>query len=62
VIKHTRARQVQVQLMVEAGCVRLVIEEDGIGFDPDIAAGSGGQGIRNIRARAEKIGARSWIE
>jgi len=62
VIKHAHASQVQVQLMREAGCIRLVIEDDGIGFDPDTAGHSGGQGLRDIRERAEKIGARCWIE
>jgi signal transduction histidine kinase len=61
VIKHARASQVKIQLTGEEGCIRLVIEDDGIGFDVE-AEGSGGQGLRNIRERAEKIGATCWIE
>jgi signal transduction histidine kinase len=46
----------------EPGCIRLAIEDDGVGFDPEAAEGSGGQGLRNIRERAEKIDARCCIE
>jgi signal transduction histidine kinase len=62
VIKHAHANQVDVELICEAGCMRLVIEDDGVGFEPDKGGPSGGQGIRNIRERAEKIGARCLIE
>jgi signal transduction histidine kinase len=62
VIKHAHATEVKVQLMGETGCIRLMIEDDGVGFVPDGSGQSGGQGIRNIRERAEKIGARCRIE
>jgi signal transduction histidine kinase len=62
VIKHAHARQVKVQLMGEADCIRLVVEDDGVGFDPVVRSRAGGHGIRNIHERAEKIGARCWIE
>ena len=62
VIKHAHANRLEILLMREAGCVRLVIEDDGLGFAPDNSGHSGGQGIRNIRERAEKIGAGCWIE
>jgi signal transduction histidine kinase len=48
--------------MHEDDCIRLVIEDDGVGFDAVIGSQAGGQGIRNIHERAEKIGARCWIE
>jgi signal transduction histidine kinase len=62
VIKHAHANQVKVQLTGEAECIRLVIEDDGIGFDPVVGGQAGGHGIRNIHERAEKIGARCWID
>jgi signal transduction histidine kinase len=62
VIKHAHANQVKVQLTGEAGCVRLTIEDDGIGFDAVVGGQAGGHGIRNIHERAEKIGARCWID
>jgi signal transduction histidine kinase len=36
----------------------LEIEDDGVGFDPETARLAGGQGFRNMRERAENIGAR----
>jgi signal transduction histidine kinase/PAS domain-containing protein len=62
VIKHAHATQVNVQLMGEADCIRLVVEDDGVGFDPVVGSRAGGHGIRNIHERAEKIGASCWIE
>jgi signal transduction histidine kinase len=62
VIKHAHANQVKVELTGESGCIRLVIEDDGVGFDPVVGSQEGGHGIRNIRERAEKIGARCWVE
>jgi signal transduction histidine kinase len=62
VIKHAHANQVKVQLTEEPGCIRLVIEDDGVGFDPVVGSQEGGHGIRNIHERAEKIGARCWVE
>jgi signal transduction histidine kinase len=62
VIKHAHANQVRVQLIGEADCIRLTIEDDGVGFDPETAFQVGGQGFRNIRERAEHIGARCSFE
>ena len=53
--------EVIVQLIGEAGCFRMIIEDDGVGFDLEIAEQSGGQGLRNIRERAAKIGANCSI-
>jgi signal transduction histidine kinase len=61
VIKHAHAKVVQVELSGAEGCVRLAIEDDGVGFDPELAEQSGGYGLQNIRERAEKIGAKSTI-
>jgi signal transduction histidine kinase len=62
VVKHAHAKQVKVHVMGEADCIRLVVEDDGVGFDPVVGSRAGGHGIRNIHERAEKIGASCWIE
>jgi len=62
VIKHAQANRVSVQLIGENGCVRLIIEDDGIGFDPSNAEHEGGQGFRNMRERATQIGANCAFE
>ena len=61
VIKHAHANQVKVMLNGEDGSVQLMIEDDGVGFDPNTAEQGGGQGIRNIHERAEKLGATCQI-
>jgi signal transduction histidine kinase len=62
IMKHAHANQVKIQLIGQAGCIRLTIEDDGVGFDPAVAGQGGGQGLRNIRERAEQIGAGCWFE
>jgi signal transduction histidine kinase len=52
--RHARASHVAVSLGIAAGSVRLGVEDDGAGFDP--AAAPRGQGLANMRARAEEFG------
>jgi len=62
VIKHSQANQVKVRLIQETSNVGLSVEDNGIGFDPTEALKLGGQGIRNMKERAAKIGAICRIE
>jgi len=57
ILKHAQANEVRVRLEGQAGFFKMMIEDDGVGFEPDNVGGGGGQGLRNIRERAEKIGA-----
>jgi signal transduction histidine kinase len=61
-LKHSGACQVVVRLAREQGVVRMEIQDDGSGFDPDAAASQGGLGLEGMRGRAQEIGARLWIE
>jgi two-component system nitrate/nitrite sensor histidine kinase NarX len=56
--KHGRAHCVKVRFGCENGRVRLIIEDDGQGFDPDLppAAGERHFGLRFMRERAEMLG------
>jgi signal transduction histidine kinase len=56
VARHARASKVRVSLASVDGQVRLTIQDDGAGFDPNGQAR--GQGIGNMRARAEEFGGR----
>lgn len=51
--KHSGARNVSFYLRSGANGYEMVLEDDGIGFEPDKVAAS--NGIKNIRTRAEKI-------
>jgi len=53
--KHGASSQVTVMLQREDG-IRLVVEDDGCGFDPDAASPSGGFGLLSMKERAESVG------
>lgn len=54
--KHAQARNVLVSLKGEGELVVLRIVDDGIGFDFEQASGGDGNGLRNMRERARKLG------
>ena len=56
VVKHAAAHQVRLELELDGGDVHLVIEDDGVGFDP-AAVADGRLGLTGMRARAARIGA-----
>jgi signal transduction histidine kinase len=63
VLKHARATHVDVALERHADHVLLIIEDDGVGFDPSSTAiGAGGVGLAGMRERAALIGADLQIE
>jgi PAS domain S-box-containing protein len=66
VLKHARARQVDLAFERHADHVSLIIEDDGVGFDASTPAddrhGAGGFGLVGMRERAAIIGADLQIE
>jgi signal transduction histidine kinase/ligand-binding sensor domain-containing protein len=68
VIKHARATEVRISLELQPTAFRLIIADNGRGFDfdcrhshhsPDASRIGGGNGIQNITRRLEEIGGRS---
>lgn len=59
-VRHSGARNGRVSLMVYDGHVRLVVEDDGVGFQP-AAVPPGGHGLKNMQARVAKLGGRLAI-
>ena len=59
VVRHARAAQVLIDLQTKPGSVRLVIEDDGIGFRPRDGEGLG---LRGIRERVEISGGSVVVE
>ncbi len=58
--KYAEATHVWVQLQRKGNVLLLTIQDDGVGFDPAQAVGQnplGGNGLKNMRARANKMGA-----
>jgi signal transduction histidine kinase len=53
--RHAQAATCRVSLTMTGSNALLEIDDDGSGFDPETATG-GGNGLRNLRERAESIG------
>ncbi|MCB2228810.1 MAG: PAS domain S-box protein [Desulfarculaceae bacterium] len=64
VAKHAGALRVRLELAQEDGAVRLSVEDDGRGLDPEQALRprSGGLGLFSIQQRAEHMGGRLSLE
>ena len=62
--KHGGARSVQVRLEAVRGQVRVVIQDDGSGFDPAGVARADGNrfGLQFMRERAEELGGRAEVD
>jgi len=60
-VRHASAREIQVTLGYDTGWLKLVVADDGKGFDPTAAA-PGHYGLRGIEERAAEIGARLTID
>ncbi len=61
VVKHARARTVRLTLGPDPGGVRLVVIDDGTGFDA-AAVPAGHLGLAGMKARAEAIGGRLEVD
>jgi signal transduction histidine kinase len=56
-LRHGGATQITVRLHQSSGELCLLIQDNGRGFSPETASGSG-HGMINMRARAERVGAK----
>ena len=56
-VRHAEARNELISLQRHDELARLIIEDDGNGFNPDLVDG-GGEGLKNMAARANRLGAR----
>jgi PAS domain S-box-containing protein len=61
--KHAEARRVEVLISLQAGEMALIISDDGHGFDPQAAPGTGKEhfGLSIMRERAGQVGGRLEI-
>ncbi|MBI1801207.1 MAG: GAF domain-containing sensor histidine kinase [Chloroflexi bacterium] len=60
--KHARATSVEVTLSQHNGQLRLSVDDNGIGFNPQDSPLSSGHGLRNMRERARALGGELHIE
>jgi PAS domain S-box-containing protein len=62
VVKHAAASRVQIELRRDGGCVRLVVTDDGMGFDAATASRGGHLGLAGMRTRVERFSGRLTVE
>ena len=62
--KYSQAERVAISLQTKANCLTLCIEDNGVGFDiQQLPAPNGsGNGLKNMQARAEKLGGKLFID
>ncbi|MEX0682039.1 MAG: GAF domain-containing sensor histidine kinase [Dehalococcoidia bacterium] len=62
-VKHSEAAQITMDIGVSDGRVRLRVEDDGRGFDPqDAGIRSRRLGLTSMEERAEELGGELWVE
>jgi signal transduction histidine kinase len=65
-VKHANATQATVTLAFDDAGVRLAVQDNGIGFDPDApgtrSKESGGFGLINMRERARLLGGELTVQ
>jgi len=61
VLKHAGAKRVRLEIGLTDGRLRVEVDDDGGGFDP-VAAGSQGDGLRNMQERMKAVGGKLVIE
>jgi signal transduction histidine kinase len=62
VVRHARARRVAIVVEPRGETLVAVVEDDGVGFDPEAAARSGRLGLFGMQERAEMLGGALAIE
>jgi two-component system, NarL family, sensor histidine kinase DevS len=60
--RHSGARHAELVFSADDSDVRLVMADDGRGFDPSATPAAGHHGLANMRARAERLGGTLTIE
>ena len=56
IVKHARATEVNLQLIRHATELALMVEDNGVGFDPAALGAEAGIGLRNIESRVAYLG------
>jgi signal transduction histidine kinase len=56
VVKHARAKEVQITIRYDEGAVSMEISDDGVGFDRELSNQSAGFGLQGINERVQQLG------
>jgi nitrate/nitrite-specific signal transduction histidine kinase len=60
-VKHAHAKQARITLDSDGDAMRLVVSDDGVGFDPATVP-SGHLGLEGMRARASRAGGKLAVQ
>jgi len=55
-LRHSEAKNINVQLLIDESRLHVTVEDDGKGFDTSIVEDGGGNGLKNIRSRVTSLG------
>lgn len=55
ILKHSKAVETNIQLNKNSDNVNLIVEDDGVGFNPEDLNGKSGIGLSNLKARVAKL-------
>src|SRR5947207_5062790 len=60
ILKHAQAKEINIHLSRQEEMISLMVEDNGIGFDPKKA--SGGIGMRNMRSRVNQMNGNIYFD
>lgn len=60
IVRHSKAERVDIIIDTEGQVFKIVMQDDGIGFDSE--SETFGNGLKNISNRAKSIGARIFLD
>jgi PAS domain S-box-containing protein len=55
IAKHSKARNIEVKLWAEPGEIRLLVDDDGVGFEPEKARAAHGLGLASMHERVRLV-------
>ncbi len=61
-LKHAQAEHITLNLECDEGRSCLTVQDDGIGYDPEMAKNRGGIGLHTMRERVERLGGNLTLE
>ncbi len=54
-LRHSEAKEISVQLIIDESRLHITVEDNGKGFNPEVAEAGGGNGLKNIRQRVTAL-------
>ncbi|MCB0637290.1 MAG: ATP-binding protein, partial [Lewinella sp.] len=55
VAKHAQASRVDIRMQVDGSSFEMIVHDDGVGFDTEHTTSRRGQGLSNLRMRAQRL-------